>query len=57
MKITRMRNWNSGKVESDQPGHYGWGEATLEWKKGIEPLYSVAVIETEEVQADPVSPR
>jgi len=41
MKITRietlvvnarMRNWVLVKVETDQPGLYGWGEATLEWK-------------------------
>lgn len=40
MKITRiqplvcnarMRNWIFVKVETDQPGLYGWGEATLEW--------------------------
>ena len=27
-----MRNWVFIKVETDQPGLYGWGEATLEWK-------------------------
>jgi galactonate dehydratase len=27
----RMRNWVLVKVETDQPGLYGWGEATLEW--------------------------
>jgi galactonate dehydratase len=41
MKITRisslvvnanMRNWVFVKVETDQDGLYGWGEATLEWK-------------------------
>ncbi len=42
MKITRVkpvvvaappnRNWIFVKVETDQPGLYGWGEATLEWK-------------------------
>ena len=41
MKITRissivvnarMRNWIFVKVETDQPGLCGWGEATLEWK-------------------------
>ena len=40
MKITRietlvcharMRNWIFVKVHTDQPGLYGWGEATLEW--------------------------
>ena len=32
----RMRNWIFVKVETDQPGLYGWGEATLEWKtKGV----------------------
>ncbi len=41
MKITRvktvvvnaqMRNWVFVKVETDQPGLYGWGESSLEWK-------------------------
>jgi galactonate dehydratase len=41
VKITRispvivnanMRNWIFVKVETDEPGLYGWGEATLEWK-------------------------
>lgn len=42
MKITRItpvvvaapphRNWVFVKVETDQDGLYGWGEATLEWK-------------------------
>jgi len=42
MKITRItplvvaapphRNWIFVKVETDQDGLYGWGEATLEWK-------------------------
>ena len=27
----RMRNWVFVKVMTDQPGLYGWGEATLEW--------------------------
>jgi len=27
----RMRNWIFIKVETDQPGLVGWGEATLEW--------------------------
>ena len=27
-----MRNWVFVKVQTDQPGLYGWGEATLEWK-------------------------
>ncbi len=27
-----MRNWVFVKVETDQPGLWGWGEATLEWK-------------------------
>ena len=32
----RMRNWIFVKVLTDQPGLYGWGEATLEWKtKGV----------------------
>lgn len=29
-----MRNWVFVRVETDQPGLYGWGEATLEWKTG-----------------------
>ncbi|CAN5603449.1 galactonate dehydratase [soil metagenome] len=28
----RLRNWVFVKVESDQPGLVGWGEASLEWK-------------------------
>lgn len=27
-----MRNWIFVRVETNQPGLYGWGEATLEWK-------------------------
>jgi galactonate dehydratase len=27
-----MRNWVFAKVETDQPGLYGWGEGSLEWK-------------------------
>ena len=27
-----MRNWIFVKVETDQSGLYGWGEASLEWK-------------------------
>ena len=27
----RMRNWVFIKIITDQPGLYGWGEATLEW--------------------------
>jgi galactonate dehydratase len=27
----RMRNWIFVKVETDEPGLIGWGEATLEW--------------------------
>lgn len=27
-----MRNWIFVKVQTDEPGLYGWGEATLEWK-------------------------
>ena len=27
-----MRNWVFVKVETDDPGLFGWGEATLEWK-------------------------
>jgi galactonate dehydratase len=41
MKITRlktvvvnaeMRNWVFCKIETDQPGLFGWGEGSLEWK-------------------------
>jgi galactonate dehydratase len=41
MKISRlktvvvnaqMRNWVFCKVETDQPGLFGWGEGSLEWK-------------------------
>ena len=41
MKITKlktvvvnaeMRNWVFCKIETDQPGLYGWGEGSLEWK-------------------------
>lgn len=28
----QMRNWVFVKVETNEPGLYGWGEATLEWK-------------------------
>ena len=28
----QMRNWVFVKVETDQSGLYGWGEASLEWK-------------------------
>ncbi|SLN26777.1 galactonate dehydratase [Roseisalinus antarcticus] len=28
----QMRNWLFVRVETDQPGLYGWGEGTLEWK-------------------------
>jgi len=27
-----LRNWVFVRVETDEPGLYGWGEATLEWK-------------------------
>jgi galactonate dehydratase len=27
-----MRNWIFVRVETDEPGLFGWGEATLEWK-------------------------
>lgn len=27
-----MRNWVFVRVETDRPGLFGWGEATLEWK-------------------------
>ncbi len=29
-----MRNWIFVRVETDEPGLFGWGEATLEWKTG-----------------------
>ncbi len=41
MKVTRvttrvvhaeMRNWVFVRVDTDDPGLFGWGEATLEWK-------------------------
>jgi galactonate dehydratase len=28
----QMRNWVFVKLETDQPGLYGWGEGSLEWK-------------------------
>jgi galactonate dehydratase len=28
----QMRNWVFVKVETNEPGVYGWGEASLEWK-------------------------
>ncbi len=28
----QMRNWVFVKVETDQPGLWGWGESSLEWK-------------------------
>src|SRR6266498_1555252 len=28
----QMRNWVFVKVETDQAGLHGWGEASLEWK-------------------------
>lgn len=28
----QMRNWVFVKIETDAPGLYGWGEATLNWK-------------------------
>ena len=28
----RMRNWDFVRVVTDEPGLYGWGESTLEWK-------------------------
>ncbi|MEQ1768586.1 MAG: galactonate dehydratase [Devosia sp.] len=43
-----LRNWVFVKVDTDQPGLYGWGEATLEWKTravcgGIEDLAPLVV--------------
>jgi galactonate dehydratase len=29
-----MRNWVFVRVDTDEPGLFGWGEATLEWKTG-----------------------
>ena len=31
-----MRNWVFCKVETDQPGLFGWGEGSLEWKRSEE---------------------
>ena len=28
----QMRNWVFVKVDTDEPGLFGWGEASLEWK-------------------------
>ena len=28
----QMRNWVFVRIDTDEPGLYGWGEATLEWK-------------------------
>jgi galactonate dehydratase len=28
----KMRNWVFVKIETDQPGLVGWGEASIEWK-------------------------
>ena len=28
----QMRNWVFVKVETDEAGLFGWGEASLEWK-------------------------
>jgi galactonate dehydratase len=44
----RMRNWIFVKVVTDQPGLWGWGEATLEWHTrgvvgAIEDLASLVV--------------
>ena len=30
--MPKMRNWVFVKVETDETGLYGWGEASLEWK-------------------------
>ena len=39
------RNWIFVKVLTDQPGLYGWGEATLEWKTASPPAeYNFAEI-------------
>jgi galactonate dehydratase len=27
-----MRNWVFAKIETDEAGMFGWGEASLEWK-------------------------
>ena len=61
MKITGIRtvvvnaihrNWIFVKVETDQPGLYGWGEATLEWKTRAV-LGAVADLEQFVVGQDP----
>lgn len=43
-----MRNWVFVRVLTDQPGLYGWGEATLEWKTravagGVDDLAAIVV--------------
>lgn len=43
-----MRNWVFVKVETDSPGLFGWGEASLEWKTrsvvgAVEDLAALAV--------------
>ncbi|HEV2418458.1 MAG TPA: enolase C-terminal domain-like protein, partial [Terriglobia bacterium] len=44
----QMRNWVFVKVETDEPGLFGWGEASLEWKTrsvvgAVEDLSALAV--------------
>lgn len=48
----QMRNWVFIKVETDQPGLFGWGEASLEWKtRGV--VGAVADFEPMLVGEDP----
>jgi len=48
----RMRNWIFVKVLTDQPGLWGWGEATLEWHtRGV--LGAIADLEALLVGEDP----
>jgi len=48
----RMRNWVFVKVVTDQPGLWGWGEATLEWHtRGI--VGAIADLATLVVGEDP----
>ncbi|HEV2498277.1 MAG TPA: enolase C-terminal domain-like protein, partial [Terriglobia bacterium] len=44
----QMRNWVFVKVETDEPGLFGWGEASLEWKTravvgAVEDLSALAI--------------
>jgi L-alanine-DL-glutamate epimerase-like enolase superfamily enzyme len=61
-----MRNWVFVRVETDQPGLYGWGEATLEWKtravfgaiQDLEPPHvEASLFNTKTVQTSPIDPQ